>query len=92
MIDRDLNPWLIEVNSNPCLDTNCPVLAQIIPHLLESSMRIALDPLAPPPSHFPPKYRNLLPHNYQRHLKMELIFDECSLESTMAPNYDLLGV
>lgn len=34
MIDRDFKPWLIEVNYNPCLEVNCPVLERIIPVML----------------------------------------------------------
>lgn len=45
MIDTDLNIWLIEVNSNPCLDTTPRYLAKIIPSLLDNTFRIALDPL-----------------------------------------------
>lgn len=26
MIDRDFKPWLIEINTNPCLDCVCPLL------------------------------------------------------------------
>ena len=31
MIDEDFHPWLIEINNNPCLETSCPLLADIIP-------------------------------------------------------------
>ena len=31
MIDDQLNIKLIEVNTNPCLETTCPVLNKIIP-------------------------------------------------------------
>lgn len=34
MIDSDLKLWLIEVNSNPCLELSCPILSQIIPNLI----------------------------------------------------------
>lgn len=26
MIDEAFRPWLIEINTNPCLETSCPVL------------------------------------------------------------------
>lgn len=26
MIDMDFKPWLIEINTNPCLEMSCPVL------------------------------------------------------------------
>lgn len=34
MIDSNYNVWLIEVNTNPCLETTCPVLNKIIPKFL----------------------------------------------------------
>jgi len=39
MIDENFNPYLIEVNTNPALCTNCPVLARIIPGMLENALR-----------------------------------------------------
>ena len=26
MIDKDFKAWLIEINTNPCLETSCPLL------------------------------------------------------------------
>ena len=49
MIDEDFSVFLIEANTNPCLETNCPILSRIVPVMLDSSFRIALDPLLPPP-------------------------------------------
>jgi hypothetical protein len=34
MIDREFRPWLIEVNYNPCLEVNCPLLERIIPPMV----------------------------------------------------------
>lgn len=39
MIDEDLHIYLIEVNTNPCLDTTSSLLARIIPGMLENSFR-----------------------------------------------------
>ncbi|CAD8044235.1 unnamed protein product [Paramecium primaurelia] len=50
MIDSDFKPWLIEVNTNPCLETCCPLLTRLINHLVENTIRIAIDPMYPPPS------------------------------------------
>jgi len=44
MIDEDYAIYLIEANTNPCLETGCPLLARIIPNMLESAFRIAVDP------------------------------------------------
>jgi hypothetical protein len=59
MIDAEYRVWLIEVNTNPCLETTCPVLSKIIPAFVEHSfqyifilLRICLDPLFPAPLGF----------------------------------------
>jgi tubulin---tyrosine ligase len=48
MIDEDFGVNLIEVNTNPCLETNCPILSRLIPRLLDNAFKIAIDPLFPP--------------------------------------------
>jgi tubulin monoglycylase TTLL3/8 len=45
MIDENFKVYLIEANTNPCLEICCPLLARIIPELLDNSFRIAIDPL-----------------------------------------------
>lgn len=49
MIDENFKVYLIEVNTNPSLEICCPLLARIIPELLENSFRIVLDPIYQPP-------------------------------------------
>jgi D-alanine-D-alanine ligase-like ATP-grasp enzyme len=39
MIDEDLCPWLIEVNTNPCLELSSPYLARLIPAMLENAIK-----------------------------------------------------
>lgn len=34
MIDENFKVWLIEANTNPCLELSCPLLAKIIPSML----------------------------------------------------------
>lgn len=48
MIDEDFKVYLIEVNTNPSLEICCPLLARIIPELLDNSFRLALDPIYQP--------------------------------------------
>ncbi|OMJ89940.1 hypothetical protein SteCoe_7833 [Stentor coeruleus] len=53
LLDSDLKPWLLEVNTNPCLELSSPHLARIIPSMLENAFRIAIDPVfQEPSSHF----------------------------------------
>ena len=49
MIDEDFVVYLIEANTNPCLETNSSVLSRLIPGMLDASFSIAIDPLLPPP-------------------------------------------
>lgn len=53
MIDRNFKPWLIEINTNPCLDCSCPLLDRIIPYMVEQSLKLSLDLVYPPPCHYP---------------------------------------
>lgn len=39
MIDEDMKTWLIEVNTNPCLELSSPYLARLIPAMLENSIK-----------------------------------------------------
>ena len=58
MIDSNFRPWLIEVNTNPCLEVEGNVLSKIIPNLVENVLRIAVDPIFPPPLIWPKFRRN----------------------------------
>ena len=49
MIEENFKVYMIEVNTNPSLEICCPLLARIIPELLDNSFRIALDPVYQPP-------------------------------------------
>jgi len=49
MLDDKLNPYLIEANSNPCIEVDGSVLGKVIPSLLENVVRVAIDPIFPPP-------------------------------------------
>jgi hypothetical protein len=74
MIDENFRLYLIECNTNPCFELTSPLLARIIPAMLDNSFRIALDPIFPPPELSVLKknvFNDFLPEN-----KFELIFDE----------------
>lgn len=39
MIDEDMNPWMIEVNTNPCFELSSPYLARLIPAMVENALK-----------------------------------------------------
>ena len=45
MIDDQFKVYLIECNTNPCLELSSPLLNKMLPSLIDNTMRIALDPV-----------------------------------------------
>lgn len=68
LLDDELKPWLLEVNTNPCLELASSHLTRIIPNMIENALRIAVDPLF------------LEPKSYLRHIKSSLDLVENKFE------------
>jgi hypothetical protein len=49
MIDEKLKPWLIEVNTNPCLDVTSKLLGSYLPRMINDAFKITLDVNFPAP-------------------------------------------
>lgn len=45
MLDDDFKVYIIEVNTNPCLATPCPLLTRIISSVVDQTFRLAVDPI-----------------------------------------------
>ncbi|GFO22072.1 protein polyglycylase ttll10-like isoform x1 [Plakobranchus ocellatus] len=43
MVDDDMKVWLIEINANPALHTNCSALKDAIPPVVENGLYLALE-------------------------------------------------
>lgn len=76
MFDSNFKPYLIEVNSNPCLEFSSSLLAKIFTAMLDNTFRIAVDPIFPPQTEgFASKKSaegiDLCPEN-----RFDMIFDE----------------
>ena len=52
MIDEDFKVYLIEANTNPCLELSSLLLAKLIPRMVDNAFRITLDPIFTPPENF----------------------------------------
>lgn len=63
MVDSSFKPWLIEINTNPCLELSCPLLRRIIPSMVENAFRLGLDPVFPPPLNYSSTYKYGIPQN-----------------------------
>lgn len=69
MVDESFNVWLIEINTNPCLELSCPLLSRIIPQMVEQSLRLTVDVLCPPPCHYSNNNKHLVPNATLSNLK-----------------------
>ena len=48
IIDKTLKPWLIEVNTNPCLEESSSLLRVLIPRMVDDALKLTLDVVYPP--------------------------------------------
>eukprot|EP00831_Metopus_contortus_P036306 TRINITY_DN2875_c0_g1_i3.p1 TRINITY_DN2875_c0_g1~~TRINITY_DN2875_c0_g1_i3.p1 ORF type:complete len:203 (-),score=20.12 TRINITY_DN2875_c0_g1_i3:143-751(-) len=55
MVDEEYNVWLIEVNTNPCLEESSRLLRSLLPRMIDDALRLTLDVAFPPFS--PPQER-----------------------------------
>jgi len=43
MVDHDLTVWLIECNTNPCLDESSLILKCLLPRMLDDAFKLTID-------------------------------------------------
>ena len=43
LIDSDYNTWLIEVNTNPCIEESSPLLGVLLPRMINDALRLTVD-------------------------------------------------
>lgn len=85
MIDENFKVWLIEMNTNPCIECSCPLLSTKIPKLIENLLRVVVDPIFPPPFDTKePKYKKYLNlFNFEEvyeNNKFELLFSKAMMQ------------
>jgi len=50
IIDSDFNLWLIEVNTNPCLEESSNLLKMLLPRMIDDALKLTVDVIFPPHS------------------------------------------
>ena len=58
LIDADFNVWLIEVNTNPCLEESSSLLRMILPRMIDDALKLTVDEIFPQVSQEFTKERN----------------------------------
>lgn len=43
MVDSDFTVWLIEVNTNPCLDESSYLLKKLLPRMIDDAFKLTID-------------------------------------------------
>lgn len=43
IIDEDFNSWLIEVNTNPCIEDSSSILKVLLPRMIDDLMKLSVD-------------------------------------------------
>jgi hypothetical protein len=47
ILDSDFNVWLIEVNTNPCIEESSELLKILLPRMLEDMLKLTIDKIFP---------------------------------------------
>lgn len=48
MIDYNDALWLIEVNTNPCIELSSALISKIVPRMLDDAFKLIIDPIFKP--------------------------------------------
>lgn len=47
ILDEDFNQWLIEVNTNPCIEESSNILKVYLPRMIEDMLKLTVDVIFP---------------------------------------------
>lgn len=76
LINSSFKPYLIEINTNPCLQLSSQSLERLIPRMIQNIFRIGIDPLFRPNSNQSSKHEYLYNEKSIEKNRFRLIFDE----------------
>ena len=48
ILDINKKAWLIEVNTNPCLEESSTLLRHLVPRMIDDSLKLTVDVIFPP--------------------------------------------
>jgi D-alanine-D-alanine ligase-like ATP-grasp enzyme len=48
ILDADLNVWLIEANTNPCLEESSKLLEVLLPRMIDDMFKLTIDKIFVP--------------------------------------------
>lgn len=43
LVDSDYKTWLLEVNTNPCLEESSPLLQKLVPRMINDALKLTID-------------------------------------------------
>merc|ERR1719161_3406154 len=79
MVDASYRTWLIECNSNPCLELVSSYLSHLIPSMLEQALMLTIDRIFPSAAS-----KADMDHGGEGGTKWDLIFDSSEAQSTIS--------
>ena len=47
IIDKEYNPWILEINDNPGLEISSELISHLIPRMIDDALRLTLDKIFP---------------------------------------------
>ena len=47
IIDKEYNPWILEINDNPGIEISSELISHLIPRMLDDAMRLTIDKVFP---------------------------------------------
>ena len=47
MVCRNGQPWLIEINTNPCIEAVSPLLESLLPRMVDDMFKLTVDKVFP---------------------------------------------